>query len=199
MSRAAPRWPRNDRELGIRASRPTDVPPTSLAGPSRPHAHRYEPTPYGVLEDMLVGLGLDWPRFVFVDLGSGKGRVVCLAACHPFKRVVGVELAPELHAIAEENIRQLSSTHRRCRHVESRLGDAASFELPREPTVLFLFNPFGPPVLSRVLDNLERAHATHPAPRYLLYYMPIHASVVQRRELSTPHSAGQHWLIWELR
>src|SRR5262245_6350419 len=36
----------------------------------------------------------------FVDLGSGKGKALFLAAAYPFRRIVGVELSPRLHRIA---------------------------------------------------------------------------------------------------
>jgi hypothetical protein len=51
---------------------------------------------------------------VFIDFGSGKGRVVLQAALHyPFRTVCGIELSEHLHRIAEDNVS-------RVRH---RLGD----------------------------------------------------------------------------
>jgi len=44
--------------------------------------------------------------FTFVDLGSGKGRVLLMASHYPFKRIIGVEFIPELHQVAQENIRK---------------------------------------------------------------------------------------------
>jgi hypothetical protein len=44
--------------------------------------------------------------FTFIDLGSGKGRVLLMAAAYGFKRIIGVEFMPELHRVAEENIRK---------------------------------------------------------------------------------------------
>src|ERR1044072_2108213 len=40
----------------------------------------------------------------FVELGSGKGGAVLLAAMRDHRRVVGVELSPVLHAIATANL-----------------------------------------------------------------------------------------------
>jgi len=37
------------------------------------------------------------PDDVFIDLGSGMGRMVLEAARYPFKRVIGVELVEQLH------------------------------------------------------------------------------------------------------
>ncbi len=43
-------------------------------------------------------------RYTFVDIGAGKGRALLVAAESPFREVVGVELNPELAAVAERNI-----------------------------------------------------------------------------------------------
>ena len=42
--------------------------------------------------------------FTFIDLGSGKGRVLLMASDYPFKKIIGVEFMPELHRAAQENI-----------------------------------------------------------------------------------------------
>ena len=47
--------------------------------------------------------------FTFVDLGSGKGRTLLMASDYPFRRIIGVELLPSLHQIAQENLRQYKS------------------------------------------------------------------------------------------
>jgi SAM-dependent methyltransferase len=176
-----------------------DLDQLSIDSDNRIHGHRYEPTPYGVVEDMLAELGLDAPSYDFVDLGSGKGRVLCIAAQMPFHRVIGIEFAQELHAIAEENIGKLDTRLRRSREVRSILKDAADFEFPLRPTVVFLFNPFEPTVLAKVLANLERSFAAKPSHKVVLYYMPVHDTVFTRSEILIPRSASFDWHIYETR
>ena len=55
--------------------------------------------------------------FTFIDLGSGMGRAVLVASEFPFRRVVGVEISAELHAIASDNARRYRG-RQRCRDVE---------------------------------------------------------------------------------
>ena len=43
----------------------------------------------------------DVSGYTFVDLGSGKGRMLFVAAERPFRRVIGVEFSRSLHAEAE--------------------------------------------------------------------------------------------------
>jgi SAM-dependent methyltransferase len=188
--------PRSDRDLGIRTQRAELLEGLQIDSENRIHGNRYEPTPFGVVDDMLCGLGLDCSRFVFVDLGSGKGRVLALAARHPFRQIIGVEFSRELHAIALSNIALMSADRGRTRHIRSIHADAADYEFPREPLVVFLFNPFAAPVVARVLENLERSHRATGEACYVLYYMPVAESVLNRATWLRPHSAARDWVIY---
>ncbi len=59
---------------------------------------------HAVMRAMLEQLHLDCHRFCFVDVGSGKGRALLLASDYPFRKIIGVELSPELDRIARANI-----------------------------------------------------------------------------------------------
>ena len=132
---------------------------------------------YGIspsgFNQMLQALDLDWRRFTFVDMGSGKGRALLLASRFPFRRIVGVEIAPELSQTATANIRCFSASWQRCREIEACTGDAAEFVYPAGPLVLFLYQPFLGPVLKRCLKNLERTLAAERREVYVLYVNPV--------------------------
>jgi len=70
---------------------------------NRRHAVSYQPTKARPFQDLLRRLDLP-AGGTFVDVGSGKGRVLLLAARHPFKRVVGIEFSPSLCEQARRNI-----------------------------------------------------------------------------------------------
>jgi predicted RNA methylase len=40
----------------------------------------------------------------FVDIGSGKGRALIIAAEYAFKRIIGVEYSPSLATICRRNL-----------------------------------------------------------------------------------------------
>jgi hypothetical protein len=67
------------------------------------YSNNYTPTRVELLEQMIDAADIEPHRFSFIDYGSGKGRVLLLAARLPFRRVVGVEHSPTLHRIAEKN------------------------------------------------------------------------------------------------
>jgi SAM-dependent methyltransferase len=140
----------------------------------------YQPTEPALFQEMFGRLEIDFREFTFIDLGSGKGRVLLMAAAYPFRRVVGVELLPELHRVAEENIRKYKSDAQRCFAVQSVCGDAREFLLPPEPTVLYLFNPLQEAGLEQVVASLERSLRKNPRPVYVLYHNPLLEHVLNR-------------------
>lgn len=111
----------------------------------------YEPTPPSVIEQVLDGLPAPPQHYSFVDLGSGKGRVVLIAAMRPFRRVVGIERRWLLHRRALRNVEHFTGAL--CTRPELVCADAARAELPSGPLVLFLYNPFGAGVWDAVLER----------------------------------------------
>ncbi len=141
----------------------------------------YQPTEPAAFHEMLDALrqntNLDFRDFTFLDLGSGKGRTLLMASDYPFRRIVGVELLPALHQIAQENLRLYKSEAQKCFELEAICGDATDFPFPgalnEEPLVLFLFNPFGESGMRRVCANLEQSLRARPRAVYVLYHNPL--------------------------
>jgi len=133
----------------------------------------YQPTEPGPFAEMIASLPMDLGEFTFVDLGSGKGRTLLMASEYPFRRIVGVELLPALHQIAQENLASYTSESQKCFALEAVCGDAADFPFPDEPLVLYLFNPLPESSLRRVIANLERSLRTHPRAVFVLYHNPL--------------------------
>jgi hypothetical protein len=69
----------------------------------------YRPTDPQVFHEILMSLPIDHSQFIFVDLGSGRGRALLMPSDYPFRRILGVEVLPGLHRIAERNIRKYIS------------------------------------------------------------------------------------------
>lgn len=134
---------------------------------------RYEPTPAPLLAKSLRCLDIDPRQFDFIDIGSGKGKVLLLASGYPFKAVIGVERFEDLHGIAVENLERFPRELRRCDSVASVCADARHWELPAEPTVFYFFNPFAEPLLREVLANIEGSLEAHPRTIYIVFYAPI--------------------------
>jgi SAM-dependent methyltransferase len=137
----------------------------------------YQPTESALFHEMLDALHrqthLDFPDFVFLDLGSGKGRTLLMASDYAFRRIVGVELLPALHQAAQENLSKYRGESQKCFGLEAICADATEFPLPVEPTVLYLFNPFPETGLRRVIANLEQSLRESPRAVFVLYHNPL--------------------------
>jgi SAM-dependent methyltransferase len=121
---------------------------------------------------VVNALPIVFENFAFIDFGSGKGRALLLASEFPFNRIIGLEFSPELHQVAEENIRRYPAELQKCRDIQSCNVDFVEFLLPSDPLVLFFFNPCHVRVLSEVVSRLSRSLRANPRPLYLAYVAP---------------------------
>ena len=133
----------------------------------------YQPTDPELFGEMMANLPIDFSRFTFVDLGSGKGRTLLMASEYPFRRIVGVELMAGLHRIAQENLSNYKSDSQKCFALEAICDDATNFPFPDEPLVLYLFNPLPESGLKCLMARLEDSLNAHPRPVYVLYHNPL--------------------------
>jgi SAM-dependent methyltransferase len=112
---------------------------------------------------LFVARGL-WGRRVstkdvFLDYGSGNGRVLLAAGRFRFGRIIGLEQnAPECE-FARSNAR-IAAPRLRCPNIEVIEGDATVWPVPDDVTYIYMFNPFWGEVfqamLARVFESLER-------------------------------------------
>ena len=108
---------------------------------------------------------------VFLDAGSGKGRLLLEAASHyRFQRVVGVELITELHETAQQNV-ELSGGKLRC-PVELVNSDIVDYVIPDDVTVIFLHNPFRGEPFRVFMRNLSASLVRRRRPLTVIYENP---------------------------
>ena len=153
----------------------------TLVGNNVAHAVPYHPTYQRFLFKILRSLKLDYTSYTFVDFGSGKGRALFVASEFPFSGIIGVEAATELHEIACQNIQRYRSRTQKCKNVQSLNLDAAEFEVPLTPLVIYLFNPFRPGVLIPVLQRLQRSLNSHPRDVTLIYSAPFYGDLIEQQ------------------
>jgi len=111
----------------------------------------------------------DLRRYTFVDIGAGKSRTLLLASRYGFKKVTGVEFARELVAISRDNIAKFRHPEQKCNDVMIEAGDAAEYDFPDEPLIVYFYNPFSPEIFDTVLNNLIATLATSQQECYLIY------------------------------
>jgi SAM-dependent methyltransferase len=160
----------------------------------------YQPTEPAAFHEMLDAIRdrhVAFQEYTFIDLGSGKGRTLLMASDYPFRRIVGVELLPALHQVAEENLRKYKSDSQKGFALESICADATTFSFPEAPLVLYLFNPFPDSGLRRVLANLKQSLDAHPRPVYVLYHNPLMEHVLSECASLRRISTSQQFSLWQ--
>jgi hypothetical protein len=111
------------------------------------------------------------PDEVFLDFGSGKGRVVYQAAKRPFKRVIGVEVSPVLNDVARRNIERVRP-RLRCQDVELVACDALDYRIPDDLTVAYFYHPFTGETFRRVIANIVESLERRPRRFDVIYVCP---------------------------
>ena len=159
---------------------------------SKPFGTHYLPSPVALVRELLRGLDIRHEDYVFVDLGSGKGRVLLLAAELPFKEIIGVEFSPELHAIALSNIERAADR----RDIRAEIGNAALFPIPDANSVIFLANPFSGPVLDAVIGNIAAALRSTPHDILVVYLYPKHRAAFDACRSLAVRDQGENHVIY---
>jgi SAM-dependent methyltransferase len=156
----------------------------------------YEPIQTFMFHRILSEVRAERRDYTFLDLGSGKGRAVLLAATYGFAKVVGVELSGDLHVIAQRNVRSFTSRVGAVAPIELVCGDARTYPLPRENLVLFLYNPFIGDVLEDVAAQIERRLSAGLGDLWLLYRNPQCADRVARIPGLVQHAESRSYRIY---
>ena len=134
----------------------------------------YQPTEPALFDEIMAAIPIADPSsFLFLDLGSGKGRTLLMASEYPFRRIAGVELLSDLHRVAQDNICKFNNPRQSCFCIESICLDAQEFVFPAEPTILYLFHPFPEAVFETVIGNLEASLVATPRPVFVVYVNPL--------------------------
>jgi precorrin-6B methylase 2 len=188
-----------ERRYAIETSEAVSLRELGLTDPESSH---YTPAGWLTLRHVLRSSDIS-ANDVFVDLGSGKGRAVVVAAHYPFKRVIGVEISRDLHTIAQVNVSR-NMNRFVCRNVELVNCDVLEFEIPEDVTMTFLFNPFSGRTFVSVIERILQSIDARPRPVTLIYINPVeHEAVVAtgRAELirSNERRFGSEFRVYRLR
>jgi hypothetical protein len=158
-----------DAEYGVKTGGIEEIHNFQIIGENSRYGRCHIATDPVFFQRMMTELNFDWGSFTFVDLGSGRGRALMLASAYPFRRIVGVEFAAELHSAAKENIAAFGQKHSPDKRIELVHGDALAFDFPNDPLIVFLFNSFTCTAVRKVAYNILDSWGTAPRPIRILY------------------------------
>jgi SAM-dependent methyltransferase len=139
----------------------------------------------------------NYSDYTFIDIGSGKGRVLFVAAEFPFRKVIGVEFATHIHHHALANIQRFSHWGQRCASIESINANAMEFEFPNENLVLYLCNPFGPEIMGRMLANLSQSLERSPRHVIIILLWPERSHQISQMREMQPYKLTRRHHIYQ--
>jgi SAM-dependent methyltransferase len=175
LARAAP----FDEPFGTDTERSVTIADLDATGADVPALWRYWPTSRASFDAIMRDVDVPYERTAFVDLGSGKGRVLLMAAEYPFRSIIGVELSPALHRIAGDNVRRWRTATGGAAAIELECMDARDWEPPSGETLIYLFQPFPVETMRAVLDRLAGSLAAGPRPAiHIAYLNPLHHRLI---------------------
>jgi predicted nicotinamide N-methyase len=187
-----------DHEFGTDTARSVKLHNLDIASPNYRYGVYYRATTFRILDEVLARLPVVHSRFTFVDFGSGKGLVVLKAATYPYRKVIGVEFARELHERALINVEMHPADLRRA-DIELVHKDILEFEPPAGDLVLYLFEPFEKPVTEKLLARIDRFRFGR---QLVIAYVWSRNRGLTSRSLweaasfLTRHSQGDGWTIY---
>jgi SAM-dependent methyltransferase len=132
----------------------------------------------------------DLAEHCFIDLGCGKGRPLLVASEFPFRRIVGVELAPDLVTVARANAASIRRHFPERPAIELVQDNAARFRLPAGKVVLFCYHSFDAEIFAQVVDAIEEGLAGPVEHLFVIYYNPVWGDLLDRSPVLKRWYAG---------
>jgi predicted RNA methylase len=156
-----------DREYGVDTSGQIDLEDIHVLGTNKTDGYASVSTSPRAFAFLSMFFPDDTNKFTFVDIGCGKGRVLMLAALRGFDRVIGIEFAPVLCEMAEQNLKNFLG--RRPAEWSIINTDAVDVELPSDrPLLIYAFNPFNAQVWTQFVPVLLKARRSGQHPLRLI-------------------------------
>ena len=129
--------------------------------------HPYEPTAYSVLE-RLANSGLIGETDTLLDYGCGKGRVGFFLSYRTRAKTIGIEYDPRIYESALENRKTVISRVK----PDFVLARAEDYEVPREVSRCYFFNPFSEEILQKVMARILESWYEDMRELFLFFYYP---------------------------
>lgn len=159
-----------DWRMGIQSRGEID---SERLGLPNPEYYRYEGTSYRDFRRTMKHIKVRPGEDVFIDYGSGKGRVLIMAVEYPFRKVIGLEISSDLNAIAQSNLKRARKKFK-CNNIEIITCDATQYILPTDVTVVYMYNPCGGDMLVQVLQRIHESLLAAQRKITLMFMHPVH-------------------------
>ncbi len=162
---------KGEKKYGIRTTGSDELRALEEKGIDIDHSNIYMPASYDLLEDIFEKIEISNYNHL-LDIGCGKGRVLCVAAHWGVKKVSGIDFSKEFCATATKN---LLITQEKLENLQFKIynNDAFYFEIAQDVDCIFMFNPFDDLIMSGVIENIETSLEENPRKMTIVYFNPM--------------------------
>ncbi len=126
--------------------------------------HGYALTSKEALKNILKDINIKGKHFL--DIGSGKGGVICYAYELGAAYCTGIEYEEKWHKRAEKNISLLNYN----KQVKSINIDARDFNSYKDFDIYFFFNPFKSSIFNNVVNKILDENLNNDKKKYIIDY-----------------------------
>ena len=169
-----------DRFNGMDTSLGVLVEDLEYEGDAKLHATQYSPTRERYLNNLLDHLQLP-DDTVLVDFGSGKARVVFIAARRSIKRAVGIEISRELHDIASDNLEKFKRKFTsQAADIELLNLDAREYPFRGDETLFYFYRPFDSHIMQQVVDRILESLQQTPRNAWLVISHNVYVDLLKQ-------------------
>lgn len=131
------------------------------------HSEEYQPTRIRHFRLLIKMLHLP-ESSVFVDMGSGKGRILFMAGLQNFKRITGVEISSQLCKIALKNYKKFEKKLNRPLNIEIVNEDVLKYKIKDDENIFYFYNPFDNYVMEIIIEKIMKSITENPRKVWLI-------------------------------
>lgn len=135
----------------------------------------YAPAYTSLIKSSFNALKIDFAESVFVDLGSGKGKVTLISSKFKFKKIIGIELKKSLIETAEKNSLIFFNKLWNKKYKQSIMYincDAVDYSFKGNENVFFMFDPFTKIKLKKIINLIYENKLKYNREIYIIFFNP---------------------------
>lgn len=150
----------------------------TVVGDNKSNASIYQAANYYLLEKAFDFLQKEKANGNLVDFGSGKGRILAVAAFYGHKNIKGIEFASALSAIAKKNIEGIQWKFPETIFTVL-TENAVNYEIEKNDSIFFFFNPFDEIIVLEVVKNIMKSLKNYPRKIFVVYINPLYQEIFE--------------------
>lgn len=158
-------------------------------GFSPDHGVHYQPST-NALSTVLRRLNIT-PQDAIIDIGCGKGKAMYLMSKFSFGRIAGLDISPDLVAIANKNFAVLG-----LKQCHSFVADAEEYDDYDDFNYFYLFNPVPELVFRPLIAHIENSVRRKPRVCTLIYLNPVYDGFLLKETGFKFVSERKSWISW---